>query len=182
MDSGAPADIRQEATAIHIRQIFLSIGPRLAIDDLVVGEDDVVGSSAAHQQSQNRGDGRLAEVGSLVTIYTVPIHNTKHPQAWNRCQVTLNAVTVLVDLAHLRNKTGSRLHANLLNYLRCSTSTLRIGTGYSDGILVFLRVLLDVVLCRPLSTNVNSGEVGTLLQVLSARWIYLDKIVATEWW
>ena len=102
---------------------------------------------------------------------TVAIHHTKHPEAWNRSKLALDAVTVLVDLAHLRNKSSSRLHSDLLHNLRhehlWTTSVCELANFF------FLRAALGV-LGRSLPPNVDSCEVCAMLQGLGSTWIYLN--------
>ena len=58
MSGGPPGDIRQETAAVQAHGLLLlSIGARLAVDDLVVGEDYVVGRGSAHEEGQDRRDG-----------------------------------------------------------------------------------------------------------------------------
>ena len=181
MSCGPPSDIRQETATVQAHGILLlPVGTLLAIYDLVVGEDYVVGRGSTHEEGQDSRDGRLAEVGGLVTVHTMTVHHAEHPEPRHPGQLTLDTVTVLINLAHLRDEASARLHTNLLNDLGhkrrqvCSTAI---------GMPFLLRGLLVWILRRwALPTNIYSREVSALLYVLVvvAPWIYFDKIVTTE--
>jgi hypothetical protein len=57
----------------------------------------------------NDGQIDLDKGGHLVTIDTMAIHDTQHPQIINAVEVLLNDETVLVDLAHLGDVACARL-------------------------------------------------------------------------
>ena len=114
-----------------------------------------------------------------MTVHTVTVHHTEHPEPRHRGQLPLDTVTVLINFAHLRDEACARLHADLLDDLGHKR---RRAPSTAVGKPVLLRGLLAWVLRRrALPTNIYSREVGALLRVLVvAAWIYLDKIVAAE--
>ena len=54
--------------------------------------------------AQDGWDHLFTEVGGLMTIDTVTVHDSDDPHALHSTQVFLDAVTVLVDLPHLRDE------------------------------------------------------------------------------
>ena len=54
--------------------------------------------------TQDGWDNLFTEVGGLVAIDAVTVHDSNNPQALHTTQVLLDAVTVLVYLPHLRDE------------------------------------------------------------------------------
>lgn len=52
-----------------------------------------------------------------MTVSTVAIHDPKHPKTWYACKVTLDTVTILVDLALLRNEASASFNGQLFDQL-----------------------------------------------------------------
>jgi len=131
--------------------------------------------------SQDRGDRRLAEVGGLVAVDAVAIHHSEHPQAWDSCQITLDAVAVLVDFAHLRDEPGASLDTKLLNKLKLGRS-LPASKRAHLLLLACLETLIGVLLLSP---DIKPSEIRSLLQLLVAlvsQWIDLNQVIAADVW
>lgn len=96
-----------------------------------------------------------------MTVYTVTVHHTEHPETWHVAQFALHAVAVLVNLAHLRNKAGPCLHSNLLDDF--SRAQRRGSCGIIE-LVDLVSLWNDGVRCGGLPPDVDTAKVCALLQ------------------
>ena len=101
-----------------------------------------------------------------MTIDTVAVHHTEHPKARHPSQIFLNAVTVLINLTHLRDESCAGGDAQMRYYFRASRLALRrLHQGFARELTNFLFLRVLNALGGRLPTNVEALEIGTSLQV-----------------
>ena len=107
----------------------------------------------------------LAEVGRLVPVGSMAVHDAQNPQTWHdACQLPLDAVAVLVYFPHLRNETRARINAHLFNDFYFRRLGLCIGRASTRSrtihscCFIFLRSFVECRV-RPITSNIDTSEV-----------------------
>jgi len=179
--------------------LVLAIAFLTTIDDLVVDVCDITWCRSAHQMLEHRWDYLLAEIAHLVTVHTVPVHYSDHPQAWDLAtEILQQAVTVLVDFAHLWDKSGSRVHSQFLDYLwlllwlrllscRLNLAANLVALGSTSAVQTVKRanLLFFAVLDTrggPLAAYIDASEVILpIVHVAICQRVYLHKGAPHRW-
>ena len=168
----ATPNARQEPIAHHIA-ICLRLLP---VDDLVVLIHNVLYRGSLDKMRQDQRQTLLDKSRDLVTIDSVPIHDSDHPQILDTCQVFLVEVGILIDFPHLWNESSSCLMGDPLYHLLHWPFSLVLKLDWFD---VGSSLQRHGFLVLP---YVDPSEVrGLILEVKHANLVRIPRRAAAVW-
>ena len=116
----AAPDTRQEPIAHDIAISFRL----LAVHYFVVLINYIRELGSLYQVGQDQRQALFYERRYLMSVDTVAIHHTDHPQILNPCKILLIKVGILINFSHLRNEACPCLVGNPFNDLMVRTPCL----------------------------------------------------------